>query len=295
MLVVTDSAAALPGDITAELSIAVVPIGLSVDGHRVPPGETAPPGKATTSAPTPGDYLSVFDRPEAADGCLVITVSGRLSGCLQSATLAAEMTQAPVVIVDSQSAAGGQALVALAGARMLRQSSDIQAAAQLARQVASEVRLIGVLSEVKYLARTGRIPAWAGWAADKAHIKPIFAIRQGEIKRLRPAHSVQSAHRRIMERLRQSRPGAGGGAGGDPRGAGGGAGGDPRGAGGGAGQPGLHVAVVHAQAPQDAQVLLDQINTEFSPATQMVGSFGEALQAAAGPGVSGLAWWWQTG
>lgn len=280
MLVVTDSAAALPDDILAELSIAVVPIGLSVDGRKVPsagPDETSVPGKTsvslgrvTTSAPTPGDYLSVFERPEAADGCLVITVSGRLSGCLQSATLAAEMTQAPVVVVDSQSAAGGQALVALAGARAVKQSSDIQAAAQLARQVASRVRLIGVLSEVRYLARTGRIPGWAGWAADKAHIKPVFEIRQGEIKRLRPAHSIQAAHRRIAERLRQSDPGAVG-----------------------TGAPGLHIAVVHAQAPQDAQNLLDAINAEFSPATQLVGSFGEALQAAAGPGVSGLAWWWQ--
>lgn len=290
MLVVTDSAAALPDDILAELSIAVVPIGLSVDGRKVPsagPDETSVPGKtsvslgrATTSAPTPGDYLSVFERPEAADGCLVITVSGRLSGCLQSATLAAEMTQAPVVVVDSQSAAGGQALVALAGARAVKQSLDIQAAAQLARQVASRVRLIGVLSEVRYLARTGRIPGWAGWAADKAHIKPVFEIRQGEIKRLRPAHSIQSAHRRITERLRQSDPGAVGA-------------GLKRTAGGGAGAPGLHIAVVHAQAPQDAQNLLDAINAEFSPATQLVGSFGEALQAAAGPGVSGLAWWWQ--
>ncbi len=278
MLVVTDSAAALPGDILAELDIVVVPIGLSVDGRKVVPGEVAPlgadtpgagpPGKTTTSAPTPGDYLSVFDRLEAADGCLVVTVSGQLSGCLQSATLAAEMTQAPVVIVDSQSAAGGQALVALAAARSIKQSSDIQAAAQSARRVASGVRLIGVLSEVKYLARTGRIPAWAGWAADKAHIKPIFEIRRGEIKRLRPAHSVSAAHRRIMERLRQSQPSGG--------------------------RPDLHVAVVHAQAPQDAQSLLDQINSEYTPATQLVGSFGEALQAAAGPGVSGLAWWWQT-
>ena len=69
----------------------------------------------------------------------------------------------------------------------------------------------------------------------------------------------------MLEQLRQSRP-AGAGA--------------------------LHVAAVHADAPDDARSLLEAAAAEMEPATAFIGGFGGALVATAGVGVSGLAWWW---
>lgn len=308
VLVVTDSAAALPSHIQAEFNIEVVPIMLSVDGRTAEEGSLGESdlsgAKITTSAPTPGAYLSAFERPEAADGCLVVTVSAQLSGCFQSATLAAEMTGVPTAIVDSQSAAGGQALVAIAAAKALRSHSQLdldqplgsstkpssstshhlEMAAKVTQQVASRVRLVGVLAGMKHLVRTGRIPAWAGWAADKASIKPVFEIRGGEIKRLRPAHSVEAAHHRIIDMLQQSQPRH------KRRQA------EPMAStvqAQASSQPQLHLAAVHAQAPADAENLLDKVCHEITPASKMISSFGDALVSAAGPGVSGLAWWWE--
>lgn len=318
MLVVTDSAAALPEHIQSELGIAVVPIMLSLDGHEIAEGSLGNSAladgsaKVTTSAPTPGAYLSAFERPEASDGCLVITVSAKLSGCFQSATLAAGLAPVPVVVVDSQNAAGGQALVALAAARALHESEKSQPAASpqerlqkavaAAEKVASKVRLVGVLAGVQHLARTGRIPAWAGWVADKAGVKPVFEIRGGEIKRLLPTHSIGAAHSKIVQALQQSRPKSGshsrdqnladnqyqpdetsrelGQSGGSDQEL-------------GDNQDLLHVCAVHSQAPQDAAGLLDKVCSETNPATYFVSGFGDALVAAAGPGVSGLAWWWE--
>jgi len=324
MLVVTDSAAALPEHIQNQFGIAAVPIMLSLDGREITEGGldnsvlTDGSARVTTSAPTPGAYLSAFERPEAADGCLVVTVSAKLSGCFQAATVAAGLASTPVLVVDSQNAAGGQALVSLAAAEALQKSAKshpaksqpaiaaqdrLQAAAAAAEQVASKVRLIGVLAGVQHLARTGRIPAWAGWVAGKAGVKPVFEIRSGQIRRLRPTHSIGAAHSRIVQTLRQSRP-------------------EPRvhssGQNLGASQDQhlgtsqdqhldtsqdqsfdtsqslLHVCAVHSQAPQDAANLLDQVSlAEINPATCFISGFGDALVAAAGPGVSGLAWWWQ--
>jgi hypothetical protein len=39
--------------------------------------------------------------------------------------------------------------------------------------------------------------------------------------------------------------------------------------------------------------LLAAIDAEHAPATSLVGSFSTAMIVHAGPGVLGLAWWWE--
>ena len=301
MLLITDSAAALPPELLAELNIAEVPILMSANGQPVAQNEAsnslaqiAQPGvKFTTAAPTPGAFLEVMERPaaqrEAPEGCLVVTVSSQLSSCYQSAVLAAQQAQVPVEVVDSKSAAGGQALVVVAAAQALKDAASshnpngdsttpLQHAASIARQVATQVRLVGVLPETDHLVRTGRIPPWAGWAAGKVNLKPLFEInREGNIKRLRPAHSLAAARNRLVAMVGQSQPKRQDASWPQPT-----------------ANPQLHVCAVHSGDPQAADALLAQVREQFQPqiAHELCLGFGAALTAAAGPGVSGLAWWW---
>lgn len=95
----------------------------------------------------------------------------------------------------------------------------------------------------------------------------MFDVHDGRIRRLLPSRNTASAHRRILDQWRQSRP--------------------PE-------VRALHVAAVHAGAPDDAEALLAKVTAETEPATAFIGGFGGALVATAGVGVSGLAWWWET-
>ena len=307
MLVITDSAAALPQALQAELNITEVPILVSANGQPVAENEasdslaqaTQPGVRFTTSAPTPGAFLEAIERQttqhEAQLGCLVVTVSSQLSSCYQSARLAAQQTKVPVEVVDSKSAAGGQALVVVAAAQALKDArhragatarphnpdgnpaTPLEHAAAVARRVAGQVRLVGVLPEVDHLVRTGRIPPWAGWAAGKVNLKPIFEInRNGHIKRLRPAHSLAAARNRLVAMIGQSQPKRPATSQPPPA------------------SPQLHVCAVHSDDSPAAEALLEQVREQFQPhiARELCLGFGAALTAAAGPGVSGLAWWW---
>ncbi|MGH3344719.1 MAG: DegV family protein, partial [Carbonactinosporaceae bacterium] len=120
--VIVDSAASLPPEAAVEWGIAVVPMALSVRGRSYRDGEVseqellaAPPDQVHTSGPSPGDFLTRFEACPA--GAVVITVAGAVSSTYRAACLAAESTKVPVRVVDSATAAGGEALVAIAAAR----------------------------------------------------------------------------------------------------------------------------------------------------------------------------------
>src|SRR5262245_6303273 len=122
--IVTDSAAAVPAELAAQFAVSVVPMWIHADGQTVaagerPLGELLGDERVTTSAPTPGDFEAVVRaRLDAgADGAVVLTITSEMSASHESAALAARDVEAqsgaPVRVVDTGTAAGGQALVVL--------------------------------------------------------------------------------------------------------------------------------------------------------------------------------------
>ena len=55
----------------------------------------------------------------------------------------------------------------------------------------------------------------------------------------------------------------------------------------------LHVAALHALAPGAAEDLLERVEAEVIPATKFAGEFGSVMVVHTGPGLYGLAWWWE--
>ncbi len=268
--VVTDSAAALPRALQRQLDIGVVPILVSVDGNEIADDAMAPhellaAGRLRTSAPSPGAFAEAISQRQGGDGVVVLTLSEKLSGSYRSAVLGAREVGGSTLVVDTANAAGGQALAVHAAALAAQCGANLATVAEVARRVSSRVRLVGVLGSLEQLVRSGRIPAAAGRAGDRLGVRPLFEIHNGRIRRLLPARSAASAHRRILDQWRQSRPNE---------------------------VRALHVTAVHAGAAADAEALLAATAAEVKPATSFIGGFGAALVAGAGVGVSGLAWWW---
>ncbi len=113
--------------------------------------------------------------------------------------------------------------------------------------------------------RSGRVPGIAGWAGRRLRINPLFEFRGGRAHRLRPALSGDAATDRMVSRLLRSR--------------------EP--------STRLHVAALHALAPAAAEGVLERVEAEVTPATKFVGEFGSVMVVHTGPGLYGLAWWWE--
>jgi DegV family protein with EDD domain len=275
--VITDSAASLAPELAAEHNVTVVPLHLMVGGQAVTNGEFSLAQVVerwdegiTTAAPSPGEFIDAVKRA-GADEAVVLTVASRVSGVWNAARLASDAACVPMSVVDTETAAGAQALVVLAAADAAASGAsrpDVEAAA---RDAIDGVRLFAVVDGLDYLVRSGRVPGIAGRAGRMLGLQPLFEFRRGSARRLRPATSREAALTRILTHWRRSRAQA---------------------------APGgrLHVVGLHASAEADAEGLVKRVRDELTPdapATELILEFSPVMVAHTGPGLVGLAWWWQ--
>lgn len=274
--VVVDSAASLPAALAEQHRIIVVPMALIIDDEIRPDTTVAVTellarlrsGPVTTSGPAPGAFAAAIDQARrTADDVLVLTLSAEMSSTCSAAVLAAGLEPGPVRVIDTRTAAGGEGLVALAAARRALAGAGIDEVEATARSVIERVHLAATLDDLDHLVRSGRVPNLARRAANALNVKPIFEFKDGVAHALAPAHGGRAARRHIVDRCLSDRPGEGAAR--------------------------LHLAVLEAQAPDRAQLLLDAVLDEEPDADWFIGSFGPVMIAHVGPGVSGLAWWWE--
>jgi DegV family protein with EDD domain len=271
--VITDSAASLPPPMAADLGVTVVPLELVIGGEPYDDGElpldeviTHLNEGITTSSPSPGHITkAIEDCLHEADGALVLTISRRMSSTYDSAELAVHATDGTARVLDTETAAGAQGLVVLHAAKRAAETNDLDEVESAARQVIERVRLVATVDSLDQLVASGRVPGLAGRAGRALGVHPLFEFGRGRVRALRPALSRDAAIERIVGLWRRTIvPDAA-----------------------------LHVAALHAHDRDRAEQLLAAVRAEVEPATAFVAEFSTVMIAHTGPGLAGLAWWWE--
>src|SRR5436309_1983836 len=80
----------------------------------------------------------------------------------------------------------------LAAARAVCGGGTLDEAAEVAEFVAGRTHLVGVLDTTRYLAKSGRLPWIAHWAASLLRIKPVIAASGGRIRAVGRARTTTS-------------------------------------------------------------------------------------------------------
>ncbi len=275
--IVTDSACSLPGSLAAEQGIVVVPMWVSIGNQQYRDGELgmdevlARLGEGlSTSGPAPGELASAMSGADQGEGVVVLTISQRMSGVYQSARVASGLLEGErVAVFDTGTAAGAQGLVVLAAANAARAGLPLAGVVEAARRASLAARMLATLPSLEHLARGGRVPGAAAWGARWLGLDPVFEFRAGRARPLLPARGRRLACHRIVGTLvREIGEQTGRGA-------------------------RLHVAALHALGRSAADELLADVRARVAPATTFVGSFSPVMVAHTGPGLVGLAWWWE--
>lgn len=236
--------------------------GAGMDGTGT--NEAGAPG---TSAPTPGDFLAAIESADDGDGVVVVTVAAKLSASYAAARLALAEGPAEARLVDSTSATAGEGLVAMAASAAAAKGASLDEVQEAATRAARAVRLVAQITSLDRLAAGGRLPAVAASGARRVSMRPVFELSRGSIRPLLPAIGERAAEERVLASLRRSaRDGAARGR--------------------------LHVAALHAAAPESAARLLQAAREVAAPETSFVAELSPVMLAHTGEGVSGLAWWW---
>jgi DegV family protein with EDD domain len=271
--IVLDSTADFPEGPTRFANWRVVPLYVNLGGEsyrdyvdlapddlyaRLESGESA-----TTSQPTPGDFLAVYEElAPRYERIYSLQLSSTLSGTFESAKAAASGME-PVRVVDTRTVSAAVAMLALAVQRRLeRGTTDIEIDALVERYLVTH-GLLFTVDTLDYLARGGRIGRGAAFAGTLLSVKPILGLEDGEVVPLKRVRGSGKALE-VLGALLTAATGDG---------------------------PSLRIGMAHAVAP-DRLASLEAIVRGARPQAviEVVTGLGAVVGAHAGPGTLGLFW-----
>ncbi len=277
--IVTDSISCLPKELIDQYHIGIVPIRIVAqdkiyrDSIDITPTEAyeiflQDPENFSTSPSSPGEYLEAYQKAsKRADGILCITLSSKLSTGYNMASIAMEQakTELPgthIIVMDSENVTSSEGFIALAGARAAANKEDLEGVVKAAEEVRDKVRFFARLDTIRHVYRTGRIPKIASQIGSFLNIKPILTSSSGYIRFKGIVKNRARGILRLLEILREY-----------------------------AGQEPVHVAVMHAYTPEEAEDLKERIAAEFNCVELWVAEFTPVMGYATGTGTLGIAFY----
>jgi fatty acid kinase fatty acid binding subunit len=222
------------------------------------------PEVPTTSQPSIGDFLAVWERPiEAGRDVVSIHLAGGISGTCEAARQAHELLLERgladrVEVLDSESACGGMGLLALAACAAARGGADKDAVVARVREARKGLAMWFCLDTLEYLRRGGRIGKAQAWLGGTLKIKPILSLEHEVL----PVERVRTAGR-AFERMVSYAQGLKD-----------------------SGSDGW--VVQHIQAPEQAERLLDRCREIFDSEPVFTSEVGPVIGTYTGPGLIGV-------
>lgn len=158
----------------------------------------------TTSQATPDSFINKFEKvKEAGDSAVVITISSKLSGTYQSATIAAEDFE-NIYIVDSGSAAIGSGILAERALQLADSGMEAREIAEILNKEKEKIVIIALLDTLEYLKKGGRISKTVAFAGAVLNIKPVISVEDGEIAVLGKARGSKMGNNLLVQEIEKS-------------------------------------------------------------------------------------------
>jgi len=223
------------------------------------------PQLPTTSQPTPGDFAATFEELAGYERIYTLALSAKLSGTWQSARTAAEMVDAERIrVIDSESASAAIAMLGFAIQRRLERGTTDEEIEALVERYRREAGLIFTVDTLEFLAKGGRIGRAAAFAGNLLHVKPILAIKDGEVVPIKRVRGNQKAFQEFRTAFESATSAD-----------------DDR----------LRVGIAHATAPDRLSALAELVEHVRPKATiEIATTLGAVVGTHAGPGTVGFFW-----
>ena len=212
--IVTDSAADFTKREIAELDIRVIPLRTIfgdreyLDGVELSQDElfekiTETGEIPSTSQVTPGEFAAAFDEYDEGDQILCLTMSSKLSGTNQSATMAAQGRD-NVTVYDTLNVTVGQRLQVELALKLAQEGKDVSEIVAALDEARSREHLVAVLDTLEYLKHGGRISGAAAGVGTLLSIKPTIVIADGEVELIGKARGSKNANNLLVKSVQEA-------------------------------------------------------------------------------------------
>ena len=277
--VITDSISCLTKELIEQYGIIIVPIMLLVQGKLYRDSVDMTPTQAyefllkdpdnfNTSPSSPGEYLEAYRKArKQAQNIICIMLSSHLSTSYNMAKIAAEQAKnefpgIKIKVMDSENVTAAEGFIALAAARAAAEGKDLDECVRAAEEVKGKVQFLAVLDTIKYVYRTGRIPKVASNVGSALKIKPILTNSSGYVRFAGAVRNKKKGLDRLIKLMKAQ-----------------------------VGDSPVHVAVMHAYTPGEAEKLRQRIDSEFKCVELWISEFTPVMGYATGTGTLAVAFY----
>jgi fatty acid kinase fatty acid binding subunit len=264
--VVTDSTADLPDEWRDRYGIEVVPLKVLFGQEtfrdriditdeeffkRLAASTTLP----TTSAPSPGEFAAVYRRLASDhDGCISIHIGAQLSATAEAARVGASAVEGfPVTVVDSETVSMPISFLC----RVAAESASLDNAVTAVQKRVAKCRVLALLDTLRYLEMGGRLSRAQALIGTMLDLKPLLLVKDREIKPVDRVRTRSRAMTRMVEFFKSDLPVE-------------------------------HMAVMHAEAADEAESIAATLRAEFPDREVTVGQIGAVLGTHTGPKALGI-------
>ncbi|MFD1862703.1 DegV family protein [Planococcus chinensis] len=209
--IVTDSTSDLRPDVIEKYNLHVVPLNIQIGGESyldrvdLQPQEFLELMKKTpelpkSSQPPPGIFKELYDRlGEDGGQVLSIHMTGGMSGTVESARTAAQLTDTDVTVIDSRYISYALSFQVIEAAEMAQQGKSVEEIVERVNKVRENTKLFVVVDTLDNLVKGGRIGKGRAMIGSFLKIKPIASLDGGEYTPVSKARSYKQVVSYLMD------------------------------------------------------------------------------------------------
>ena len=213
--IVTDSTADLTEEEVKQFEISIVPMNISIDDENYIDGVTitkeefkekmiASAELPKTAQPSIGRFVEVYDElGKNGDSVISIQMMRSISGTVDAARQAADITETNVTVVDSDFTSRSMGIIVKEAAKAAAEGKTVEEILEIIEDAKKRTTLYLTVVNLDNLIKGGRISQLMGMFSNLLNIKLFLQVINGKIEIIQKGRGLKSLQKKYDEIFEQ--------------------------------------------------------------------------------------------
>ena len=213
--IVTDSTADLTEEEVKQFEISIVPMNISIDDENYIDGVTitkdefkqkmiASAELPKTAQPSIGRFVEVYDElGKNGDSVISIQMMRSISGTVDAARQAADITETNVTVVDSDFTSRSMGMIVKEAAQAAQAGKSVEEILEIVEDAKKRTTLYLTVVNLDNLIKGGRISQLMGMFSNLLNIKLFLQVINGKIEIIQKGRGLKSLQKKYDEIFEQ--------------------------------------------------------------------------------------------
>jgi hypothetical protein len=213
--IVTDSTADLTEEEVKQFEVSIVPMNISIDDENYIDGVTinkdefkqkmiASSELPKTAQPSIGRFVEVYDElGKNGDSVISIQMMRSISGTVDAARQAADITETNVTVVDSDFTSRSMGMIVKEAAKAAQEGKTVEEILEIVEDAKKRTTLYLTVVNLDNLIKGGRISQLMGMFSNLLNIKLFLQVIHGKIEIIQKGRGLKSLQKKYDEIFEQ--------------------------------------------------------------------------------------------